>query len=106
MDYAMGRNDRETERLMLQADIYRSHSRHLFTIAGIEPGMRVLDVGCGARDISLLIADLVGPTGAVVGVDADPAVLEVARSRARAGLTPRESRSQTHRNTVSSTSEP
>ncbi|MEV6610040.1 class I SAM-dependent methyltransferase [Kutzneria sp. NPDC051319] len=83
MDYAMGRNDRETERLMLQADIYRSHSRHLFTIAGIEPGMRVLDVGCGAGDISLLIADLVGPTGAVIGVDADPAVLEVARSRAR-----------------------
>jgi ubiquinone/menaquinone biosynthesis C-methylase UbiE len=83
MDYAMGRNDRETERLMLQAEIYRPHSRHLFTLAGISPGMRVLDVGCGAGDISLLIADLVGPTGSVIGVDADPAVLAVARSRAR-----------------------
>ncbi|MFC0540808.1 methyltransferase domain-containing protein [Kutzneria chonburiensis] len=83
MDYAMGRNDRETERLMLQAELYRPHSRHLFTLAGISPGMRVLDVGCGAGDISLLIADLVGPTGSVLGIDADPAVLAVARSRAQ-----------------------
>ena len=83
MDYAMGRNDRETERLMLQAEMYRPHSRHLFTLAGISPGMRVLDVGCGAGDVSMLIADLVGPTGSVLGVDADPAVLAVARSRAQ-----------------------
>jgi ubiquinone/menaquinone biosynthesis C-methylase UbiE len=83
MDYVMGRTDHETRRLMLQGEIYRPHSRHLFTLAGIRPGMRVLDVGCGAGDVSLLIAELVGPTGSVIGVDADPVVLEVARERAR-----------------------
>lgn len=79
----MGRTDSETQRLMLQGELYRQHSQHLFTVAGIEPGMRVLDVGCGAGDVSLVIADLVGPTGSVVGVDADPAVLDVARDRTR-----------------------
>jgi ubiquinone/menaquinone biosynthesis C-methylase UbiE len=64
------------------------HSAHLFRLAGIGPGMRVLDVGCGAGDVSMLIADLVGPTGAVIGVDVDPAVIEHARARtAQAGLT-------------------
>lgn len=83
MDYVMGRTDHETRRLMLQGEVYRPHSRHLFTVAGIAPGMRVLDVGCGAGDVSLILAELVGPTGSVIGVDADPAVLEVARERAR-----------------------
>ena len=44
----MGRNDQETERLMLQAEIYRPHSRHLFTVAGISPGMRVTRRRAGA----------------------------------------------------------
>lgn len=83
MDYVMGQTGHETDRLMLQGELYRQHSRHLFTLAGIAPGMRVLDVGCGAGDVSLLIAELVGPTGAVIGVDADAAVLEVARERTR-----------------------
>ena len=52
--------------------------------AGVWPGMRVLDVGCGAGDVSMLAADLVGPSGAVVGVDGSREVLAVARERARA----------------------
>jgi tRNA A58 N-methylase Trm61 len=31
--------------------------------------MRVLDVGSGVGDVALLVADLVGPTGMVVGID-------------------------------------
>jgi SAM-dependent methyltransferase len=45
--------------------------------------MRVLDLGCGAGDVSLLAAELVGPTGSVVGIDRDPGVLDIARERAR-----------------------
>jgi ubiquinone/menaquinone biosynthesis C-methylase UbiE len=51
---------------------------------GITSGMRILDVGCGAGDVSALLAGLVGPDGAVVGVDMDPAVLELARERTAA----------------------
>jgi ubiquinone/menaquinone biosynthesis C-methylase UbiE len=45
--------------------------------------MRVLDVGCGTGDVTLLAADVVGPSGAVVGVDRSAAALAAARSRAR-----------------------
>lgn len=46
--------------------------------------MKVLDVGSGAGDVALLVADLVGPTGCVVGVDQNPTVLAIARQRAAA----------------------
>ena len=45
--------------------------------------MRVLDLGCGAGDVSMLAAELVGPTGVVIGIDRNPAVLSVARERSR-----------------------
>jgi SAM-dependent methyltransferase len=46
--------------------------------------MKVLDVGSGAGDVALLAAELVGPTGSVVGVDQDPEVIEIASARAEA----------------------
>lgn len=56
-------------------------TKRLFVDAGITVGMRVLDVGCGRGDISLLVASLVGSTGKVVGIDSDEAALEFARNR-------------------------
>jgi len=50
-----------------------------------QTGEAILDVGCGAGKSVLQLADRVGPTGRVTGVDIAPAVLEVARRRA-AGL--------------------
>jgi ubiquinone/menaquinone biosynthesis C-methylase UbiE len=50
---------------------------------GIRPGMRVLDLGCGAGDTTFVAADLVGPGGSVVGLDHAPDAL--ARARLRAG---------------------
>jgi tRNA A58 N-methylase Trm61 len=86
--YLLGQSAAETQRLQLQARVIAPHSAQLFRFAGIGPGMRVLDVGCGAGDVSLLLADLVGPTGAVIGVDRDPAILDQARAHvADAGLT-------------------
>ena len=49
--------------------------------------MRVLDVGSGAGDVALLAADLVGPTGEVVGVEVAPETIAIAEQRvAAAGL--------------------
>ena len=45
--------------------------------------MTVLDLGCGMGDVSLLAAKLVGPTGSVIGIDRDRAIVERARERAR-----------------------
>lgn len=42
-------------------------------------GLRVLDLGCGAGQDAFVLAQLVGEQGEVVGVDATPAQLDVAR---------------------------
>lgn len=82
--YAMGRTAAEERRLQRQAALYRPFSRRLFEAAGIGPGMTVLDLGSGAGDVAMLAAELVGPTGRVVGVDVNPAILDTARRRADA----------------------
>lgn len=46
-------------------------------------GDRVLDVGCGTGDQTLLVKDLVGDTGEVYGADAAPEMIEVARKKAK-----------------------
>jgi SAM-dependent methyltransferase len=79
--YVLGRGDAETRRLILQHQIYGPLTRRLFEAAGIGAGMRVLDVGSGAGDVALLVTDLVGPRGRVVGVDLDAAILKTARAR-------------------------
>lgn len=85
--YAMGRSEGERRRLVEQAAIYATSTRQLLTEAGLRPGLRVLDAGCGVGDVTLLAASMVGPEGCVVGVDTDADALAVARARAtRAGL--------------------
>ncbi len=54
----------------------------LLTAAALEPGERVLDVGCGNGAISQEAARTVGPGGRVTGVDLSAPMLEVARRRA------------------------
>lgn len=82
--YVWGRSPEETRRLHLQAQFYTAHSEHLLRLAGLGPGMRVLDVGCGAGDVSMLAARLVGPTGSVIGIDVDVDILDLARRRTAA----------------------
>ena len=53
-------------------------------LAAAQPGERVLDIGCGAGGTSLLLADAVGPGGAVTGVDVSQPMLKLARARAKA----------------------
>jgi SAM-dependent methyltransferase len=82
--YVMGRTAHETGRLHRQGQLYGPLTRRLLEAAGVGAGMRVLDVGSGAGDVALLLADLVGPTGAVVGVDPNADILAVARERVAA----------------------
>jgi SAM-dependent methyltransferase len=53
-----------------------------FSLAPLETGERVLDVGSGAGTDALVAAQLVGPTGSVTGIDMTPEML--AKSRAAA----------------------
>jgi SAM-dependent methyltransferase len=79
--YIMGHSAEERERLIQQAGFFGPITARFLHTAGIGPSMRVLDVGCGVGDVTLLCADLVGPEGVVVGVDRDPAVLGRGRER-------------------------
>ena len=85
--YAMGYSDEERQRLIDQAALYNTSTTQLLFDAGVGPGARVLDVGCGVGDVCLLAASMVGPGGRVVGVDGDRRSLAVAEDRVRqAGL--------------------
>jgi SAM-dependent methyltransferase len=81
--YVLGRSDKESQRLIKQASLLRPSTERVFQKAGLTAGMRVLDIGCGVGDVSFLVAEFVGPTGSVVGIDSNPRVLTTARQRAR-----------------------
>ena len=86
--YVMGHPKGEEQRLQRLGQLLYPSTRRLFEQAGITSGMKVLDVGSGAGDVTLLLAELIGKSGSVVGVELHPPLLEVARARVRAaGLT-------------------
>ena len=58
--YELGSGGAELERLELQGRALAPATRMIFAEAGIRPGMRVLDLGCGAGDVAFVAADLAG----------------------------------------------
>ncbi len=86
-DYALGYTDAEQARLIRQATLIAPHTERLFREAGIGVGHRVLDLGSGMGDVSMLVAGLVGASGEVVGIERDATSIERAQARvAAAGL--------------------
>jgi ubiquinone/menaquinone biosynthesis C-methylase UbiE len=80
-DYVFRRGRGEYERLVDQAEIFRPLTERMLRSAGIGTGMHVLDIGCGAGDVSFLASALVGPEGSVTGVDVDRDAIGVAEQR-------------------------
>ena len=86
-DYALGYTNSEHERLIRQAARIAPYTERLFREAGISRGQRVLDLGSGVGDVSLLLAGIVGPSGEVVGIERDAHSIARANSRvAESGL--------------------
>jgi len=74
-DLIVGRTMRET-----------TFKRGLVEQAGIEPGHRVLDLGCGTATLTIL-AKQMHPDAEVVGLDGDRRILDIARTKIlKAGL--------------------
>jgi len=84
LEYVLGYTDREQYRLIQQARALTPATEHFLHLAGIVSGMRVLDIGCGMGDVTMLVAQLVGNSGRVVSIDIDQASLDTARKRALA----------------------
>ncbi len=55
--------------------------RALIRQAQLQPGMRVLDVGCGTATLTVMLK-LAHPQAEVVGLDGDPQVLAIGREKA------------------------
>src|SRR6266568_6045915 len=81
--YILGHKSEAVQRLLRQGQMLNPFTPRLLEDAGISRGMKVLDVGCGPGDVSLIVAELVGEEGRVVGVDMNPTVLQLAKSRAQ-----------------------
>ena len=63
---------------LLREDVFK---RQLLAQARIEPGHRVLDLGCGTGTLTLLIKQN-HPQAEVTGLDGDPKALQIARGKA------------------------
>jgi len=71
------------QRWVMREDQFK---RHLIRQAQIEPGHRVLDLGCGTGTLTILIKQT-HPQSDVVGLDGDPMILAIARAKAaKAGV--------------------
>ncbi len=78
------------EYLDLHARLLDASKERSYAFLHLQPGHRVLDVGCGSGTDTLALAALVGPTGLVVGVDYDQdMVAEAERRAAEAGVAAR-----------------
>jgi SAM-dependent methyltransferase len=79
-EYLLGSSDAERERLTRHSAVREDETVWLLDRVGIQPGWRVVDVGCGPLGILNLLSDRVGPTGQVIGLDNEPRMLEMARA--------------------------
>ena len=68
---------------MLRNDVYRRPLATAIDRLGVAAGWRVVDVGAGAGDVAVALAEIVGRSGRVYAVDSDPAARdETARAAA------------------------
>ncbi|MDP9402551.1 MAG: methyltransferase domain-containing protein [Actinomycetota bacterium] len=86
-EYALELSEAELFRYQKMAELALSTERELWSAAGIVEGAGVADVGCGPGAVSVVLAQLVGPSGHVWAVDRDAEAREAATAAAtRAGV--------------------
>ncbi len=86
-DYVLGTHDEEVARLGLQHRVWRDVVSACWHRVGITHGWRVIDVGSGPGYATADLAEIVGPAGAVLGIERSVRFLDAARERcARRGL--------------------
>lgn len=83
-EYVLGYSDGELARLEQQASLFAELTRDLLVRAGLTEGMKVLDVGCGVGDVSMIAAELIGPSGSILGIDPSEEGLAIAEARMQA----------------------
>ena len=77
----LGHRTEELARLDGQAKMLEPATRLALQLAGIGPGMRVVDLGTGTAEVALLVAEVVGAEGSVLAVDRAPDGLAYAATK-------------------------
>lgn len=75
-EYVLGTGSDESIRLGLQHRLWSAATHALWERAGVQPGMTVLDLGCGPGHAAMDLAQIVGPTGRVIAIDESAAFLK------------------------------
>jgi len=83
--YSLKLSEQELTRYRMMAASAADNEAAEWSAAGIAPGARIADVGCGPGAVLRLLAERVGADGQAVGIDADPSAVAVAREQT-AGL--------------------
>lgn len=83
-EYVLGTQDAELRRVGFQHRLWSRQAAQAWEAARFRPGQRLLDVGCGPGFATTELAQLAGPEGAVVGVDASERFINYLRARAAA----------------------
>lgn len=72
----------EMYELALVPTLFRPWAEDLVRLVDIKPTDAVLDVACGTGIVARLAKERTGPTGRIIGIDVNPAMIDVARNRA------------------------
>jgi ubiquinone/menaquinone biosynthesis C-methylase UbiE len=81
--YALRGGREGYQRLQVLSRVHRVDTVDLLARAGLRPGMRCLDLGCGGGEVTFELAALAGPGGSAIGVDRDEMNLALAREAAQ-----------------------
>jgi SAM-dependent methyltransferase len=82
-EYVLGTNPTELQRLGFQHRLWSRSAHELWARADIAPAQAILDVGCGPGFAALDLAQIVGPTGRVVGIDESEPFIAFANDQAQ-----------------------
>ncbi len=77
--YSLATGEAAVRRLHALHHLYAPAGRRILLEAGLAPGMRVADFGCGVGAVTQMLAEMVGPSGHVTGIDVSGAQLDQAR---------------------------
>jgi SAM-dependent methyltransferase len=87
-EYVLATGARAVRRLLLLHNIYAPAGKRALLRAGLRPGMRVADFGCGVGATTRLLADMVGDQGCVTGIDLhEPQLVQAGNLCTQSGLT-------------------
>ena len=73
-------SDQDLRRLLRIAEGNAEAARAAFRRVGVQHGWNAIDCGCGPIGGLVVLAEMVGPAGRVVGVDVSPAAVQRARA--------------------------